>query len=204
MVVTHFDLVDVAEKQLYIIPRVMMASDDAALASLFSMIIPNTNAFLIIRKRTNYLFLRELPAFQGRTITRVRYTHARIVRTATTALNQGYMLRQKKCQRRLKLAKGATVASPTATERSGTALGVNTVYLVLFIRTWIIIIPFPFPMYTRFQCISGGVCHQGPPYNSANGSLFCRASRGFANANQQFQNTFLGHQGAQELDCTGY
>ena len=35
MVVTHFDLVDVVEKQLYIIPRVMMASDDAALARLF-------------------------------------------------------------------------------------------------------------------------------------------------------------------------
>ena len=59
MVVTHFDLVDVAEKQLYIIPRVVMASDDAALARLFFlMIIPNTNAILIIRKRTNYLFLR--------------------------------------------------------------------------------------------------------------------------------------------------
>ena len=35
MVVTHFDVVDVVEKQLYIIPRVMMASDDAALARLF-------------------------------------------------------------------------------------------------------------------------------------------------------------------------
>ena len=35
----------------------------------FFMIIPNTNAILIIRKRTNYLFLRELPAFQGRIIT---------------------------------------------------------------------------------------------------------------------------------------
>ena len=58
MVVTHFDLVDVVEKQLYIIPRVVMASDDAALARLFFMIIPNTNAILIIRKRTNYLFLR--------------------------------------------------------------------------------------------------------------------------------------------------
>ena len=58
MVVTHFDLVDVAEKQLYIIPRVMMASDDAVLARLFFMIIPNTNAILIIRKRTNYLILR--------------------------------------------------------------------------------------------------------------------------------------------------
>ena len=58
MVVTHFDLIDVVEKQLYIIPRVMMASDDAALAHLFFMIIPNTNAILIIRKRTNYLFLR--------------------------------------------------------------------------------------------------------------------------------------------------
>ena len=69
MMVTHFGLVDVVEKQLYIIPRVMMASDDAALARLFFMIIPNTNAILIIRKRTNYLFLRELPAFQGRTIT---------------------------------------------------------------------------------------------------------------------------------------
>ena len=45
--VTHFDLVDVVEKQLYIIPRVMMASDDAALARLFFMIIPNTNAILI-------------------------------------------------------------------------------------------------------------------------------------------------------------
>ena len=42
MVVTHFDLVDVVEKQLYIIPRVMMASDDAALAHLFFMIIQNT------------------------------------------------------------------------------------------------------------------------------------------------------------------
>ena len=58
MVVTHFDLVDVAEKQLYIIPRVVMASDDAALARLFFMITPYTNAILIIRKRTNYLFLR--------------------------------------------------------------------------------------------------------------------------------------------------
>ena len=58
MVVTHFDLVDVVEKQLYIIPRVMMASDDAILARLFFMIIPNTNAILIIRKRANYLFLR--------------------------------------------------------------------------------------------------------------------------------------------------
>ena len=58
MVVTHFDVVDVVEKQLYIIPRVMMASDDAALARLFFMIIPNTNDILIIRKRTNYLFLR--------------------------------------------------------------------------------------------------------------------------------------------------
>ena len=58
MVVTHFGLVDVVEKQLYIIPRVMMASDDAVLARLFFMIIPNTNAILIIRKRTNYLFLR--------------------------------------------------------------------------------------------------------------------------------------------------
>ena len=58
MVVTHFDLVDVVEKQLYIIPRVMMASDDVALARLFFMIIPNTNAILIIRKRANYLFLR--------------------------------------------------------------------------------------------------------------------------------------------------
>ena len=58
MVVTHFDLVDVAEKQLYVIPRVVMASDDAALARLFFMIIPNTNVILIIRKRTNYLFLR--------------------------------------------------------------------------------------------------------------------------------------------------
>ena len=35
MVVTHFGLVDVVEKQLYIIPRVMMASDDAVLARLF-------------------------------------------------------------------------------------------------------------------------------------------------------------------------
>ena len=35
MVVTHFGLVDVVEKQLYIIPRVVMASDDAALARLF-------------------------------------------------------------------------------------------------------------------------------------------------------------------------
>ena len=35
MVVTHFGLVDVVEKQLNIIPRVMMASDDAALARLF-------------------------------------------------------------------------------------------------------------------------------------------------------------------------
>ena len=58
MVVTHFGLVDVVEKQLYIIPRVVMASDDAALARLFFMIIPNTNAILIIRKWTNYLFLR--------------------------------------------------------------------------------------------------------------------------------------------------
>ena len=58
MVVTHFGLVDVVEKQLYIIPRVMMASDDAVLARLFFMIIPNTNVILIIRKRTNYLFLR--------------------------------------------------------------------------------------------------------------------------------------------------
>ena len=58
MVVTHFDLVDVVEKQLFIIPRVVMASDDAALTRLFFMIIPNTNAILIIRKRTNYLFLR--------------------------------------------------------------------------------------------------------------------------------------------------
>ena len=58
MVVTHFGLVDVVEKQLYIIPRVMMASDDAVLARLFFMIIPNTNAILIIRKQTNYLFLR--------------------------------------------------------------------------------------------------------------------------------------------------
>ena len=58
MVVTHFGLVDVVEKQLYIIPRVMMASDDAVLARIFFMIIPNTNTILIIRKRTNYLFLR--------------------------------------------------------------------------------------------------------------------------------------------------
>ena len=58
MVVTHFDLVDVAEKQIYIIPRVMMASDDAILARLFFMIIQNTNAILIIRKLTNDLFLR--------------------------------------------------------------------------------------------------------------------------------------------------
>ena len=34
MVVTHFGLVDVVEKQLYIIPRVVMASDDVALARL--------------------------------------------------------------------------------------------------------------------------------------------------------------------------
>ena len=58
MVVTQFGLVDVVEKQLYINPRVMMASDDAVLARLFFKIIPNTNAILIIRKRTNYLFLR--------------------------------------------------------------------------------------------------------------------------------------------------
>ena len=58
MVVTHFGLVDVVEKQLYVIPRVVMASDDAALARLIFMIIPNTNAIQIIRKRTNYLFLR--------------------------------------------------------------------------------------------------------------------------------------------------
>ena len=32
MMVTHFGLVDVVEKQLYIIPRVMMASDDAGLS----------------------------------------------------------------------------------------------------------------------------------------------------------------------------
>ena len=58
MVVTHFGLVDVVEKQLYIIPRVMMASDDAGLSRVSFMIIPNTNAILIIRKRANYLFLR--------------------------------------------------------------------------------------------------------------------------------------------------
>ena len=58
MVVTHFGLVDVVEKQLYIIPRVMMASDDVGLSRVFFMIIPNTNAILIIRKRANYLFLR--------------------------------------------------------------------------------------------------------------------------------------------------
>ena len=58
MVVTHFGLVDVVEKQLYIIPRVMMASDDVGLSRVFFMKIPNTNAILIIRKRTNYLFLR--------------------------------------------------------------------------------------------------------------------------------------------------
>ena len=58
MMVTHFGLVDVVEKQLNIIPRVMMASDDAVLARLFFMILPNTNAILIIRKQTNYLFLR--------------------------------------------------------------------------------------------------------------------------------------------------
>ena len=32
MVVTHFGLVDVVEKQPYIIPRVMMASDDVGLS----------------------------------------------------------------------------------------------------------------------------------------------------------------------------
>ena len=58
MVITHFGLVDVVEEQLYIIPRVVMASDGAALAHLFFMMIPNTNAILITRKRTNYLFLR--------------------------------------------------------------------------------------------------------------------------------------------------
>ena len=47
-----------------------MASDDVGLSPVpFLIIIPNTNAILIIRKRTNYLFLRQLPAFQGRTIT---------------------------------------------------------------------------------------------------------------------------------------
>ena len=70
MVVTHFGLVDVVEQQLYIIPRVMMASDDVGLSRVSFIKIPNTNAILIIRKRTNYLFLRYLPAFQGRTITK--------------------------------------------------------------------------------------------------------------------------------------
>ena len=35
MVVTHFGLVDVVEEKLYIIPRVVMASDDAVLARFF-------------------------------------------------------------------------------------------------------------------------------------------------------------------------
>ena len=34
-----------------------------------SVIIPNTKRHQMIRERTNYLFLRWLPAFQGRTIT---------------------------------------------------------------------------------------------------------------------------------------
>ena len=58
MVVTHFGLVDVVEKQLYIIPRVVMASDDAALARLFFMIIPNTNAILIYENGPITRFLR--------------------------------------------------------------------------------------------------------------------------------------------------
>ena len=36
----------------------VMASDDAGFSRVSFMIIPNTNAILIIRKRTNYLFLR--------------------------------------------------------------------------------------------------------------------------------------------------
>ena len=48
-----------------------MTSDDVGLSRVSFIKIPNTNAILTIRKRTNYLFLRYLPAFQGRTITLV-------------------------------------------------------------------------------------------------------------------------------------
>ena len=69
MVVTHFGLVDVVEKQLYIIPRVVMASDDAALARLFFYDNPE------YKRHPNYTKTDQLPisevitGFQGRTIT---------------------------------------------------------------------------------------------------------------------------------------
>ena len=55
MVVTHFDLVDVAEKQLYIIPRVVMASDDAAFARLFFCDNPE------YKRHPNYTKTDQLP-----------------------------------------------------------------------------------------------------------------------------------------------
>ena len=55
MVVTHFDFVDVAEKQLYIIPRVVMASDDAALARLFFYDNPE------YKRHPNYTKTDQLP-----------------------------------------------------------------------------------------------------------------------------------------------
>ena len=51
----------------------VMTSDDVGLSRVSFIKIPNTNAILIIRERTNYLFLRYLPAFQGRTITTVSW-----------------------------------------------------------------------------------------------------------------------------------
>ena len=55
MVVTHFGLVDVVEKQLYIIPRVMMASDDAVLARLFFYDNPE------YKRHPNYTKTDQLP-----------------------------------------------------------------------------------------------------------------------------------------------
>ena len=55
MMVTHFGLVDVVEKQLYIIPRVMMASDDAALVRLFFYDNPE------YKRHPNYTKTDQLP-----------------------------------------------------------------------------------------------------------------------------------------------
>ena len=55
MVVTHFGLVDVVEKQLYIIPRVVMASDDAAFARLFFYDNPE------YKRHLNYTKTDQLP-----------------------------------------------------------------------------------------------------------------------------------------------
>ena len=55
MVVTHFGLVDVVEKQLYIIPRVVMASEDAALARLFFYDNPE------YKRHPNYTKTDQLP-----------------------------------------------------------------------------------------------------------------------------------------------